>query len=150
MQYRIKRPQALSPRLRRFCVRPLIDLMTDYVARGVRSQQLKIPKNILPDELYEKIFSKVHRLIHHPTRLQIINNERPFIYARSVVDSTIRVSAIVFDDSRSMYLRMVCRNPLVVCVLTPDDDRRLNKWLLDYVIRSSLLYVNLRRSPYCD
>lgn len=129
-------------------LRPVKSLK-NIVLRYVAHNDIKFNNNILPEELCDEIIALIRRPIH-PMSLQRYSNT-DFYYSGNLVGiNDYRVSPIVFDNSKCIYMRLVSINPIIVRILSKSEDKFLNNALLDYVQRSHLTYINLRSNPYVD
>jgi hypothetical protein len=100
----------------------------------------------LPLELCEEIIARKYRSIFLQ---KPVCDE--FVYTGELVGiHDVRISTIIYDYEKSLYMNLVSLDPLTVRVLSTSEDKFLNTVLPDYIPRSNISYINIRQNPYCD
>jgi hypothetical protein len=129
-------------------LRPVKSLK-NIVLRYVAHNDIKFNNNILPEELCDEIIALIRRPIHPMNMPKYSTTD--FYYSGNLVNiNKYRISSIVFDNTKCIYMKLISINPIIVRILSKSEDKFLNNALLDYVQRSHLTYINLRSNPYID
>jgi hypothetical protein len=126
-------------------VKSLKNIVLHYVAHN----DIKFNNNILPEELCDELIALKWRPIHPMNMPKYSATD--FYYSGNLVNiNKYRISSIVFDNTKCIYMKLISINPIIVRILSKSEDKFLNNALLDYVQRSHLTYINLRSNPYID
>lgn len=122
-------------------MKSLFDTCINYIVKT----NIKFDYYKLPVELSDKLFTHKLRNIH-PYK----DNYKEFSYKGFLINYKNRITPIVYDPINLLYMVILSTDNKVVRVLSREEDKKLNFILPDYVMRSNLIYDDLRKCPYVD